>query len=577
METWTAAGFLGTLGIPELLAAQLVEVGGPNELSALQSLARSPDLKQELRRRLTDCIDALTDRLSSALENLASGAAPTAEQLQAKFMQDGAGLLAYGDLNTFFGGLEAIVGAPLPRVREAMAAEHTQQPDSHLEFTTKNYGVTTTSATEWAFVAEPESRPHDAWPVEAKLVLARKPGGSTSARLGERIAIVAHERQKRRRAPMRIAELKWRVAERGVRLCDQGEPALTLEEAFGARLYTGPLYVKYNAVLRGLSAARLDSPVLSLRCEMVRLCCSAEDAASHAEAAEEAKTKRLTEEPSFDERKPTAADEAALHEYTNAAYEAVVQRINKYTTTLHALNSAIIKLSKLTKASTVYRGVHDMVLPDQFWTPNKYGVRGGIDGAFMSTTLKREEAIKYAASGRTAPLIFEIQQGMIDRGADISFLSQYPFEKEILFNPLTGLEVRGSRVEGSVLIVEMKLSFNLTSLTIEQVIGKRKKVLQDMVFGLEAEVRQALRTEGLATAYGTEKVLGEFRKDVEEQELGHPSEWYNDDERLAEAMQGMLQARRQYGLGGQRRTKALAALQTDDLERCGFEPKAYTP
>ena len=40
MESWTAAGFLGTLGIPELLAAKLVEVGGPNELSALQSLAR---------------------------------------------------------------------------------------------------------------------------------------------------------------------------------------------------------------------------------------------------------------------------------------------------------------------------------------------------------------------------------------------------------------------------------------------------------------------------------------------------------------------------------------------------------
>jgi hypothetical protein len=577
-ESWTAAGFIGTLGIPELLAAQLVEVGCPNELGALQSLVCQPDLKQELRRRLTSGIDVLIGRLSSALENLASGAAPTAEQLQAKFMQDGAGLLAYGDLNTFFGGLEAVVGAPLPRVRETMATEHTQQPDSRLEFTTKNYVVTTTSETEWKFVAEPSSRPHDAWPVEAKLVLARKPGGSKSARLGERIAIVANEHQKRRRrAPMPIAELERHVEEQSARLLEQREPALTLEEAFGARLYTGPLYVKYNAVLRGLSAARLDSPVLYLRCEMVRLCCSAEDAAAHAEAAEEAKAKRLAEESSFDEREPTAADEAALREYTRDAFEAVVQRINKYTTTLHAINSAIIKLSKLTKASTVYRGVHDMVLPDQFWTPNKYGVRGGIDSAFMSTTLKREEANKYARSGRTAPLIFEIQQGMIDRGADISFLSQYPFEKEILFNPLTGLEVRGSRVEGQLLIVEVKLSINLTSLTIEQVIGKRKKVLQDMVFGLEAEVRQALRTEGLATAYGTEKVLGEFRKDVEEDELGHPSEWYNGDERLAEALQGMLQAKRQYGVGGRRRAQALAALQIDEVVRCGFEPKAYTP
>ena len=286
-ESWTAAGFLGTLRIPELLAAQLVEVGGPNELGALQSLARSPDLKQELRRRLTPGMDALIDRLSSALEELATGAAPTADQLQAKFMQDGAGLMAYGDLSTFFGGLEAMVGAPKPRVREAMAAEHTEQPDSHLEFTTENFCVTTTSATEWAFVAEPNSRPHDAWPVEAKLVLAQKPGGRKSARRGERIAIVAHERQMSRRTPMPIAELERKIAEQSARLVEQNEPALTLEEAFGARLYTGPLFVKYNAVLRGL-----DSPLLYLRCAMVRLCCSAEDAASHAEAAEEAKAKR---------------------------------------------------------------------------------------------------------------------------------------------------------------------------------------------------------------------------------------------------------------------------------------------
>ena len=205
------ARFLGSLtnpSIPELLAAQLdVEVGGPYEYGALLKLARSPDLKQELKQRLTSGIDALTDRLSSALEKFDSGVrARNPRQLQDKFMQEGAGLLAYGDLNTFFGGLEAIVGAPLPRVREAMAAEHTQQADSLIEFTTKNYGVTTTSATEWAFVVEPSSRPDDAWPVETKPV------------------------QERRR-PMPIAELKRRVDERGVQLSEQGDPVLTLEEA----------------------------------------------------------------------------------------------------------------------------------------------------------------------------------------------------------------------------------------------------------------------------------------------------------------------------------------------------------
>ena len=36
---------------------------------------------------------------------------------------------------------------------------------------------------------------------------------------------------------------------------------------------------------------------------------------------------------------------------------------NKYTTTLHAINSAIVKLSKLTKATKVYRGLSGRGLP----------------------------------------------------------------------------------------------------------------------------------------------------------------------------------------------------------------------
>ena len=54
-----------------------------------------------------------------------------------------------------------------------------------------------------------------------------------------------------------------------------------------------------------------------------------------------------------------------------------------YVTTLHAINSGIIKLSKQTKACTVYRGVAGGVLPEQFWTPNDDGVMGGIELGFV--------------------------------------------------------------------------------------------------------------------------------------------------------------------------------------------------
>ena len=43
-------------------------------------------------------------------------------------------------------------------------------------------------------------------------------------------------------------------------------------------------------------------------------------------------------------------------------------------------------------------------------------------------------------------IIFEMQVGKIDVGASISFLSQYPGEKEFLMQPLTCLEVGSSPV-----------------------------------------------------------------------------------------------------------------------------------
>ena len=149
-------------------------------------------------------------------------------------------------------------------------------------------------------------------------------------------------------------------------------------------------------------------------------------------------------------------------------------------------------------------------LPDEFWTANDFGVKGGIEAAFMSpharvkvwrkdgpvlmfirhrpcnttlhqppdlplftpslelhsspahtchmcigndsihglmrtcesagTTTDRTVAMQYAASGATG-FIFEVQQGMIDRGADVHWLSQYPHEREILVHTHTLLSL----------------------------------------------------------------------------------------------------------------------------------------
>ena len=111
------------------------------------------------------------------------------------------------------------------------------------------------------------------------------------------------------------------------------------------------------------------------------------------------------------------------------SFETAKESLNIYTTTLHAVNSAVIKLGKLTKAETVYRGIGGKALPTEFWMPNSFGVRGGVEPAFMSTTLNREVAMTYA-SGSDVGIVLAIRQGMVNRGADISWLSQYPHEAE---------------------------------------------------------------------------------------------------------------------------------------------------
>ena len=53
------------------------------------------------------------------------------------------------------------------------------------------------------------------------------------------------------RTPLLIAEMEVLVSEKNALLEADRQSRQLLEEAIGARLYTGPLFVKYNAVLRG--------------------------------------------------------------------------------------------------------------------------------------------------------------------------------------------------------------------------------------------------------------------------------------------------------------------------------------
>ena len=526
-QEWTLAGWLTSApGLADALAHAMLKRrhAGQSELEFARSLgkgAEADDLLKLLQQ--TGALNALAETLATNLKQLASTHQHAEAKLQLKFMQEGATQLRYGAISTFYSGLEGIVGAPNPKVREAMEREHNDCGDSKEEFTSPNYNVTTSSSIEWAFVVHPKDIPPSGWPREEKIHSAKfargmsatidssKNGGRAGAGRPSPHGAVLKLAGTHGRRTLTVEDLKFLLVERSLQLQEIGEKqGVLLEEGIAARLYTGPLYVKYNWVLRGLGS---DQP--SGQEAMLRLCCSRADFEAYKSGG--------------------------------LPYAEARRRLNTYTTTLHAINSCIVKLSKLTVATKVYRGVSGSALPREFWEPNRYGIKGGIEMAFMSTTTNREVALSYA-SMKSAGFVFEISQGMVDRGADVSFLSQYPQENEILFAPLIGLEVRSTRVDGAALAVSVSLSINLASLTIEQVVGRRKKMLLDMLPGVKAELREQLSREGRANSQGIEYLVSVLEVRLEERgTLAHEAEWYTCDERMQAALGELLQAKRELG------------------------------
>lgn len=163
-QQWTLAAWLETLGINQLIVEALFPSPPDDDLAAARSLAAAVASPQAMLERLCSggLLHRLPERLVSALATLAAADTVTNDdhdQQGKKFVQEGkAFTLQYGDLSTFFGGLEAKIGPPSSRVHSQMAIEHQAEDDSHDEFTTSNYGITTTPRKEWLFVAEPSRK-----------------------------------------------------------------------------------------------------------------------------------------------------------------------------------------------------------------------------------------------------------------------------------------------------------------------------------------------------------------------------------------------------------------------------------
>ena len=97
--------------------------------------------------------------------------------------------------------------------------------------------------------------------------------------------------------------------------------------------------------------------------------------------------------------------------------------------------------------------------------------------------------------------------------------------QEILFGPLTGIEVLNVRVDGSVIIIECAFSINLTALTLEQVLEKRLKFVRDLAANMFLEVRAEL------AGTGAETEQAEWLRDrLNEKVLHQAPNHFNNDE-----------------------------------------------
>jgi hypothetical protein len=207
----------------------------------------------------------------------------------------------------------------------------------------------------------------------------------------------------RKGEPLNVFERKMDEKNRLLRA--KGHAQLILVEVIGTRLYTGPMFEKYNLVLRfftgkdqytaeELGGKGTDGlPYLLKQCArheptaprpLCLRCCACHGRCEsfflgvweegHDGSLRWAwinKCAQTTLHPTRSLPPPPSA--ARRHTTCPTA------RRHRYPTTIHGINSCILKLSKLVKACAVYRGLNAATLPDSFFTPNEDGVCGGIE------------------------------------------------------------------------------------------------------------------------------------------------------------------------------------------------------
>lgn len=249
------------------------------------------------------------------------------------------------DTGDFFSkDVDMVLGVQLLRNFEGIQAEHVSQLDSHVEFSCECYSLMTTPATEFECVFEPD--PFKTYPGPTRNVLP-------------------------------LEEL--------MKAPEAAAAGLTLVEMAALRLYTGPMFMKYNAAL---------------------------------------------------------AEGWRMYGHGRCDYATTIRCL------LSGI-AKLSKIMVIPRERKVYIGCPRSEMPQRMRETDEAGCCGGVSYIVRSATMRQELAAKSSrgglgdGNGSLIPTVVCVELGQVDKGADVMWLSLYPAEEEILFAPLCNIELMG--------------------------------------------------------------------------------------------------------------------------------------
>ena len=267
------------------------------------------------------------------------------------------GELKGGTYDDFLDGVTGIVGEPDADLEKGMRDEHTKRLDSHSKFTTPNYGITTTPAIEYALMMS-GGMSHGRSGDDACVIITGTRGCWFAGKQMEDKRVlrpIEHYGDfeddgclRDTRPSTTDTRIQRQVKQASLRRCD----------VLAIILYTGPMYVLYNSILRGFGFCG--------------------EVAAHIEFASD---------KFWTQFKAVSATQRV------EPRDSWVQRGgHKFTNTIHALASAIKKLKVLSDhsaGSCLYRGLGGLDVREFLDS------RGFTDMAFMSTSKRLHTALEY--------------------------------------------------------------------------------------------------------------------------------------------------------------------------------------